>query len=305
MKRRIAIGAIAALAVVVAAVGLALPADGGLVLIGPVLAQERPPFPGPGQRGAGPLGPGGGPRAEGIQAMLQPVADLLGMTPAEIVRERREGHSLAEIAAARGVDQATLLQAVNTAARTRLDQAVADGRLTRGQADALAGVVREFAPDRVNRKETPGPAFGRFGPRQGPRAGQPGPGGPRGGLQAMVQPVADLLGMSPAEIARERQTGRSLTDIAAAHGVDQATLVQTISTAAKARLDEAVADGRLPQERAEAMAQRAQQFAERMVTQTGRPGEQLRERARERLRPDGGERPGPGERGPRGGEAPR
>src|SRR5687767_5687767 len=99
MQRRIAIGGIAALAVVVAAVGLALPADKGLVLVGPGLAQQRPPFRGSGQRGAGAFGRGGGPRAGGMEAMPQPVAGLLGMTPADMVRERREGHGLTEIAA--------------------------------------------------------------------------------------------------------------------------------------------------------------------------------------------------------------
>ncbi|HZU06203.1 MAG TPA: hypothetical protein VFB73_09520, partial [Chloroflexota bacterium] len=53
----------------------------------------------------------------------------------------------------------------------------------------------------------------------GPPAAAPGP----------FQAVADLLGMTPAELVAQLRAGRSLADIAAEHGVDQATLVQTLT----------------------------------------------------------------------------
>jgi hypothetical protein len=154
-----------------------------------------------------------------------------------------------------------------------------------------------------------GPGLGQLGPGPGGERGR-GPGaGMRARAAAMMQPVADLLGMTPEEILRERPAGRSLADVAASRGVDQATLVQTIVTAAKTRLDQAVADGRLPQERADAMTQRAQEFAQRMVTRTELPGAQLRARGQERMQErqqrGGGERPERPERGPRGGPPPQ
>lgn len=115
--------------------------------------------------------------------------------------------------------------------------------------------------------------------------------------------MADLLGMTPEQIMQERQAGRSLADIATARGVARATLVQTLVSAAKTRLDRAVAAGRLPQERADALAQRIEQAAERRVAQTDPPGTQLRERVRGRLQRDGGARPDGAPRGPRGGES--
>ncbi len=230
-------------------------------------------------------GPHLGPFAEGPRwGIVQAVADLLGMTPREILAERRAGRSLAEIAAARGVDQATLLQTIIAAARARLDQAVADGRLTRGQADALLNVVQQFAPDQITRAA---------GPRVGARAFRRPPGRAGAGPRALLRPVADLLGMTPQQILAERRAGRSLAEIAAARGVDQATLVQTLTSTLKTRLDRAVAAGRLTQERADALLQQAQQRIAEQVTRAEAPGPPPRPRA--------GEQRGP-RRGPRAGE---
>jgi uncharacterized protein YidB (DUF937 family) len=225
--------------------------------------------------------------------MMQAVASSLGVTPEELRQALRGGQSLADVAAAHGVDQATLLQTITGAARTQLDQAVADGRLTRGQADALLGVVQQFGPQIITRTGPAGGPLG-FAPGRGPRGAG---GGERG---ALLRPVADLLGMTPREIAQARQQGQSLAQIAATKGIDQATLVQTITGALKSRLDAAVAAGRLPQERADAILQRAQQEVPQMVTRTEAPSAQRGPRG---PRPDGA-RPDGGPRGPRGGAQP-
>jgi len=157
--------------------------------------------------------------------MVQAVADLLGMTPDQIRAERQGGKSLAAIAAERGVDQTTLVQTITNAMVPRIQQFV--GRM----------VNREGS----GRPEGLGPREGRDarGFRGGPRDGQGGPG------QGLFQPIADLLGMTPDQVVAERRAGKSLADIAAARGVDQATLVQAITVTARARLDEQVAAGRL------------------------------------------------------------
>jgi lambda repressor-like predicted transcriptional regulator len=232
MKRRLGIGALLLLAI-----GLL-----GLGLVGSVAAQG-----GPGPRG-GPRDGQGGPRDGQRGAMMQPVADLLGMTPDQIRAERQAGKSLAAIAAERGVDQTTLVQTITNAMVPRIQQFV--GRM-------------------VNRE-----GFGRPEGR-GPREGR-GPGSFRGGPdggpgQRLFQPVADLLGMTPDQVVAERRAGKSLAAIAAERGVDQTTLVQAITVSARARLDEQVAAGRLTAERADALYQRIQQGAPRMVTSTEGP----------------------------------
>ena len=169
MKRRLGIGALLLLAV-----GLL-----GLGLVGVAAAQG-----GPGPRGGqrdGQGGPGGGQRG----AIVQAVADLLGMTPDQVVAERRAGKSLAAIAAERGVDQTTLVQAITVTARARLDEQVAAGRLTAERADALYQRLQQAAPQIVTSTESP--RFGRGGSERnrgpdgsgrGTDGGGRGPGGP-------------------------------------------------------------------------------------------------------------------------------
>ncbi len=220
MRGRLALGA-----ALVAAVGLLL-----VGLVGTVAAQD-----GSGLRG--------GPRDRQGGQMIQAVADLLGMTPDQIVAERQAGKSLADIAAEHGVDQNTLVQTITNAMVPRIQQFVS--RMVTRQG---------FGPDQGR-----GPGRQAFGQRL------------RNARQAMLQPIADLLGMTPDQIVAERRAGKSLDDIAAEHGVDQNTLLQAVTTTAKARLDEAVAAGKLSQDRADALYQRIQQAAPGLLANNGAP----------------------------------
>ncbi|HZU07592.1 MAG TPA: hypothetical protein VFB73_16635, partial [Chloroflexota bacterium] len=181
-----------------------------------------------------------------------------------------------------GVDQATLVQTLTRRARERLDRQVAAGRLTPEQADALFQRLTERVaqlvtqtPPRGFRRFGRGPRFGFHGFRRfghGPAFGFPGlRHGMRvppalGAFRAALRATADLLGMTPAELVAQLRAGRSLADIAAEHGVDQATLVQTLTRRARERLDRQVAAGRLTPEQADALFQRLTERVERFVT---------------------------------------
>src|SRR5215207_1274220 len=95
-------------------------------------------FPGgPGLRG----GPGrqwhhgpGGPRGEGL---FEDLAKALGISEAQLQNRLRAGRSVAQIAAAEGRSLTAVKQAVRAAVRARLDESVADGDITRAQADEM------------------------------------------------------------------------------------------------------------------------------------------------------------------------
>jgi len=76
-------------------------------------------------------------RLRALGGIVSSVADTLNMTPREIVRDLKQGQSLAEIGQAKGVSTDTLKSAILTAAAEKLDQAVADGKLTQDQADKI------------------------------------------------------------------------------------------------------------------------------------------------------------------------
>ncbi len=101
---------------------------------------------------------------------------------------------------------------------------VTDGTLTQAQADDVATVLEDARP--------------LHGPGHGLRG-------------AGMEAAADALGMTVQELRTAAQEGRTLADLADEKGVAQGDLVDTMVAAAKERMAEAVADGRLTQAQAD------------------------------------------------------
>jgi hypothetical protein len=121
-----------------------------------------------------------------------------------------------------------------------------------------------------------GPVGGRWaqnGAPQAPNAACPmgGQGGGMMGRPAWAgQPdeVATLLGLTAEQIQAERQAGKSLAQIAQAQGVSTDKLVETILSAKKAALQQAVTDGKLTQAQADLMVERMTAQVKVMVERT-------------------------------------
>ena len=120
---------------------------------GTVLGLGGPPHHGgPGHRGPG--GPGG-------HELFGDLADALGVSERRLHTQLRRGRTLAQIAKAAGKDVADVKAAVRAKAKDRLDAAVADGDLTRAQADEMLEHLGEHL-DRL------GQGGRGFGPPGGP-----------------------------------------------------------------------------------------------------------------------------------------
>jgi ribosomal protein S20 len=123
---------------------------------------------GPGFHGHG-LGPGHFGRGE----VLSAAASYLGLTETEL-REQLADQILAEIAKEHGKSVSGLVQAMVTAAENEIDQAVADGTLTKDQAAAIKAALEARFESMVN-GEHPG---GEFGHHPGRGDGSWAPRGP-------------------------------------------------------------------------------------------------------------------------------
>jgi hypothetical protein len=140
---------------------------------------EMPPFLGPGLFFGGPKGDGergfgfgfGPGLGFHFGEKLDAAAEYLGVTEEELREALRSGQSLAEIAEERGKSVDGLKDALIAEARTRLDEAVADEKLTREQADRMLERLREGIDDLVNASgdnrfrfhfRGPGPGMGPF-----------------------------------------------------------------------------------------------------------------------------------------------
>jgi len=73
-----------------------------------------------------------------IGAALDEVASIIGITQDELRTQLRSGKTLAEIAKSKNISQATLVDKLVAAAKTRLAAEVKAGRLTQARADQIA-----------------------------------------------------------------------------------------------------------------------------------------------------------------------
>jgi hypothetical protein len=129
---------------------------------------------GPGLLGPGFLGPGlsfgfhdRGPDGPGEHHFfffgdkLSSAAEYLGLTEAELREQLADGKSLADVAEARGKSVDGLEEAILADAKSALDDAVADERLTQEQADSIYEHLQDSIDELVEGKLPPLP--GDFG----------------------------------------------------------------------------------------------------------------------------------------------
>ncbi len=90
-------------------------------------------------------------------ACSEAVSDLLGLTQEELHELRLEGNSLADIAAANGITEDELVATITAEKTEAVEARVADGTLTREQADLMIQRMTERTIEAVNRTSN-GPA---------------------------------------------------------------------------------------------------------------------------------------------------
>jgi polyhydroxyalkanoate synthesis regulator phasin len=117
------------------------------------------------------LAPTFGPRP-GMRLMIggtevmKSAADVLGLTPEELMTQLRDGKSLAEVATAQGVGVDKLKADLLAQVKTELDTAVSDGKITQSQADEMYSRTGNNIDTIIN----------ATGPFRGGCPGGPGPG---------------------------------------------------------------------------------------------------------------------------------
>lgn len=78
------------------------------------------------------------------------IGDLLGLTSQEIREQRIAGQSLVEIAAAQGISEETLVEAILAEMTSIMQQKIADGTPTQDQADSILQWMEERIVEMVN-----------------------------------------------------------------------------------------------------------------------------------------------------------
>jgi len=184
-----------------------------------------------GSSGSGGVGGIGGHRHHhgGGMQQLQTIADTLGISTDQLKQEMSSGSSLAQIAQNHGKSADDLISALQDRAKSRLDQDVASGKITRDQETQFLSQLKS--------RET---SFVDGTPPSGPPPGTPlgGDGDGDGGLGD----VASLLGIGGFQSGSD-QTTTSLVQALKAYGVDASSLENSLIDAIKSAFGDATNGG--------------------------------------------------------------
>ena len=119
-------------------------------------AQMIDGTPGPGNR-MGMGGQMGGPQ----QSLVAVAADTLGMTQADLIAQLQGGKTIAQVAGEKNVALDTIVSVFVATRQAHMAQAVAAGRMTQAQADAMLATMRANVTARLSQPWSPqGPGDG-------------------------------------------------------------------------------------------------------------------------------------------------
>jgi hypothetical protein len=231
---------------------------------GGVPLNVSPRGPGFGDRG---FGFGFGPWAGGaIGDVAKAVADYLGISQDTLMSDLQSGKTLEQIAEANGKTKDGVKQAIHDAAKTSLDQAVKDGKLTQTVENDVLSKLDANLDTLVT---TSGPLKFGFQGRErhggfGFRFGFHGAAG-----VDVLSTAATYIGISESDLQTALQSGKSLAQVAQDHGKTKDGLKQAIHDATKTSLDQAVKDGKLTQQVADQILAKTDSGLEMIVTSDG------------------------------------
>jgi hypothetical protein len=191
----------------------------------------------------------GGPKHGAPGVLLKAAVQYIGISRAELVKDARAGQTLAQIATAHGKTADGLQAAMLAALKTKLDAAVSAGKLTAAQEQTKLARAEKRVERLVNSK------LGTRAVSRGRKAG-------------LLRVSARYIGVSPKALAAELKAGKSLAQVAVAHGKTAAGLKDTLLKPLKARLDKAVASGRITAAQAQARLDRLSARLDKLISKT-------------------------------------
>ena len=199
---------------------------------------------------AGAIGAGAatGPKRPAQGSLLKAAAQYIGVDRAELVKEARSGRTLAQIATAHGKSVDGLKAAMLAAVKTKLDAAVSAGKMTAQQARTKLARAQSLIDRIVN---------GRISAAK-----------QRAGKSRLLNVSARYIGVTPKALRAELKAGKSLAQVATSHGKTVAGLKEALLKPLQARLDKAVASGRITSAQAQARLDRLSARVDRLLNRT-------------------------------------
>lgn len=166
-------------------------------------------------------------------AMHEAIAEALGISVEELETAQAEGTSLFALADELGADMTAVRDAMENVRQAAIDQAVADGLISEGEAE-------QFRNGRGPWRQGPaGPFYGE------------GPGMNLVDADVMHAAIAEALGISVEELEAARAEGTTLFALAEELGVDMETVRAAMDAVHEDAINQALTDGVITEEQAE------------------------------------------------------
>ena len=164
-------------------------------------------------------------KGHGHGSLLKAAAQYIGVGKADLVKDARAGKTLAQIATAHGKTVDGLKAAMLAAVRVKLDAAVSAGKASSAQEQAKLERAAKLIDRIVDAK------IGKVARRAG--------------KARLLSVAARYIGVTPRALAADLKAGKSLAQVATAHGKTATGLKEALLKPLKAHLDKAVAAKRI------------------------------------------------------------
>lgn len=204
-------------------------------------------------RDRGPVGEGGRGGFGLAHIVIETAAESVGMEPREFLESIEVGQTLSEAITANGGDPVQVAADAKAAAEAQIDEALANERITEERAAEMKANLDSALEDALSREG-------------GERAIE---GQARFGLRRIInETVLEVTGLDRRELSQALNDGQTLADIITANGGDVEAVKAEIIAEATTRLSEAVEEGRLSQEDADAILEDLEQSVEDILNFT-------------------------------------
>jgi len=196
-----------------------------------------------------------------IAATVMDIVKQSGLDPSVFKEGALAGQSIDDILTTNGVDPAAVQTAVLGDIKTRLDQAVTNGKMTQAEADAAYAKAQQKLPELMSHAPDPAKVQERIDHRQALRAAAG---------KSLLTTAASSIGIDVKDLMTELRDGQTIAQVATAHGKDPQTVINDVVAAADAKVDQAVTNGKLSAERAATIKSNLAERIAKLVNE-GRP----------------------------------
>lgn len=168
--------------------------------------------------------------------LIADAAKALNLTSSQLMVDLKSGESLATIASQHGSSASALESTLLADAKSSVQSALADGRLTTAEASQIESRLGAL----VDRLVTATPGEFSHAPGAWRHSGTPG-----GLMGSLMSDAAETLHVSTSELESDLQSGKTLATVAKDQGVSVSQLESTLTQDLKSEMQNAVKDGRV------------------------------------------------------------